>query len=331
MRTVLLILLFSFPMFALCQDKARYDSLVRDAYAHYEKKAYRASAERYSAAFEALGWKGHANDRYNAACSWALAGVPDSAFFQLFRVAEKMNYTDLQHITTDSDLNGLHPDERWEQVIAIVRANKAKAEADLDYPLAALLDSIHTEDQQYRMRIGDVEQQHGRNSHEMKELWRTINEKDSTNLVVVRRILDEHGWLSARVVGTTGNSALFLVIQHADITTQEHYLPMMRDAVEKGNAWGSDLALLEDRVALRQGRRQVYGSQVGRDSDSGDYYLSPLEDPDRVDERRAAVGLEPLAGYLANWNMTWDVETYKKELPLLEEKLAKKPKWAITR
>lgn len=302
------------------QDPARYDALVKEAFAHYEKKEYMASAQRYSAAFEALGWKGYANDRYNAACSWALAGVPDSAFFHLFRVAEKMNYANLGHITTDGDLNSLHADARWEALITIVRANKEKAEANLDRPLTALLDSIYTEDQQYRRRIDEVEKRHGRDSREMKDLWRTIAEKDSSNLVVVTRILDERGWLGPDIVGQTGNSTLFLVIQHADLATQEKYLPMMREAVKQGKAESSSLALLEDRVLLRQGKRQLYGSQIGYHPEIGTY-LSPLDDPDHVDERREAMGLGPLAGYLANWELTWDPEAYKKELPALEERL----------
>ena len=216
MRTALFIFLVSLRMVALCQEPARYDALVKDAFAHYQKKTYRASAGRYSAAFEALGWKGYPQDRY------------------------------------------------------------------------------------------------------------------SSNQVVVTRILDERGWLGADIVGRTGNSTLFLVIQHADIATQEKYLPMMREAVAKGNAEASSLALLEDRVLIRHGERQLYGSQVARDKDTGDAYLSPLEDPDHVDERRTTMGLGPLAGYLMNWNMEWDVEAYKKQLPLIEERLENKPRTPIT-
>ncbi len=39
----------------------------------------------------------------------------------------------------------------------------------------------------------------------------------------------------------------------------------MRDAVRNGKAFGRDLALLEDRVALGTGNRQKYGSQMERD------------------------------------------------------------------
>lgn len=317
--TIVLSLLLS--MAGIAQDEARYEELIKTAFALYEQKDYKGSAETYSKAFEANGWKGYQGDRYNAACSWALAGMADSAFFQLNRIAEKMNYTNLAHILKDSDLNSLHTDKRWGEVIGLIKANKDLAEANYDKPLVTLLDSIHNEDQGLRQQIGEVEAQYGRDSQEMKELWREMARKDSMNLIVVERILNERGWLGPDVVGPTGSSTLFLVIQHADLATQEKYLPMMREAVTNGKASGSHLALLEDRVLIRNGKRQLYGSQIGLHKETGEHYVSPLEDPDHVDERRASVGLGPLADYINRWNMKWDVETYKKELPALEERI----------
>lgn len=308
------------------QEQERYDALIREGYALYEQKQFAASAARYSAAFEVLGWKGYPNDRYNAACSWALAGAPDSAFFNLQRLAEKMDYANLKQVSADPDLSSLHADPRWGPLLDMVEANKERQEKNLDRPLAALLDSIHEEDQGLRQQIEEVEAKYGRDSEEMQAHWRRMREKDSLNLIVVSRILDERGWLGQDVVGRTGNSTLFLVIQHADLPVQEKYLPIMRDAVKKGDARGSDLALLEDRVLMRNGKRQIYGSQIGRFPDTGEYYLSPLEDADNVDKRRAAMGLQPLATYLLNWDMTWDPEAYKKQLPALEERLKTRSK-----
>ena len=95
---------------------------------------------------------------------------------------------------------------------------------------------------------------------------------------------------------------------------------MMREAVKNGKAKGKSLALLEDRVALRKRKKQIYGSQIGRDNDTKLYYVLPLEDPDNVDKRRAKVGLEPLADYVNYWQIKWDVEQYKKDLLLIEAK-----------
>jgi len=263
------------------------------------------------------------NDRYNAACSWALANQPDSAFVQLFKIAENGNYTNYGHITTDTDLNTLHNDERWNKVIGIVKANKEKAEANLDKPLVAILDTIYQEDQKYRQQIDDIIEKYGWESDEMQAHWKIIIEKDSINLIKVKKILNERGWLGADIIGNQGNLTLFLVIQHADLETQEEYLPMMREAVKNGNASSSSLALLEDRVALRKGEKQIYGSQVNRDQETGEYYVLPLIDPDNVDKRRADVGLGPIQDYISIWGMTWDVEDYKKKLPEIEAKQKK--------
>ena len=322
MRSVLICFTLCGALDLAAQVARQYGELVQEAFALYEQKEFRASAERYTTAFEANGWKGAQGDRYNAACSWSLAGVPDSAFFQLQRIVQLMDYANLKHISTDPDLVSLYVDPRWTALIDQVRANKERLEANYDHPMVALLDSIHEEDQNYRQQLDEVEQQHGRDSKEMHALWSTIQEKDSTNLIAVTRILDERGWLGADVVGPKGNSTLFLVIQHADIGTQQKYLPMMRDAVKEGRADASSLALLEDRVALRTGRRQIYGSQIGRDPDSGMFYISPLDDAAHVDERRAAVGLGPLSEYVSIWGLTWDPAEYEKQLPELEKKLA---------
>jgi hypothetical protein len=182
----------------------------------------------------------------------------------------------------------------------------------------AKLDSIYIEDQKYRQQMGDIEKKHGWESNEMKAHWKIIHEKDSINLIKVKAILDKDGWLGADIIGGQGNSTLFLVIQHSDQATQEKYLPMMRTAVKNGKAQGSSLALLEDRVALGQGKKQIYGSQISRDNQTQLYYVSPLDDPDNVDKRRAEVGLQPLADYVSQWKIKWDVEQYKRDLPKLE-------------
>ncbi|MEM6517302.1 MAG: DUF6624 domain-containing protein [Bacteroidota bacterium] len=307
------------------QNQDKYSELVTEAWSLYESQRYKESAEKYKAAFDQLDGKAYPNDRYNAACSYALAKDIENSFYHLFYLAEnpKIKYRDLGHISTDQDLKILYPDNRWEKLIEIVSANKKEHEKDLDLPLVAILDTIYEEDQKYRRQIEDIEKKHGWESDEMKAHWKIINEKDSINLVKVKEILDTRGWLGSKVIGGKGNSTLFLVIQHSDLETQLKYLPMMREAVKLGNASASSLALLEDRVALRQGKRQIYGSQIGRDQESGEYYVSPLMEPEKVNERRAEVGLGTLEEYIANWDISWDVEKHKKRTETIESEREK--------
>lgn len=319
-RKAILLLLVVIGITLHAQDQAKYDALVQEADSLYGAKDFPGSAQRYSAAFEQMGGLGTIEDHYNAACSWALAGMPDSAFSQLSRLAGKANYDDIPSILLDNDLSQLRADPRWLPLVALVSANRYKAQVNLNRPLAQLLDSIFIEDQRYRQQGPMVEKQYGRDSEEWKTMLREMDRSDSSNIILVRDILDKHGWMGPDSVGETGNVALFSVIQHADLATQKRYLPMMRAAVAIGNADGGDLAYVEDRVALDEGKRQIYGSQIGFDKDTGNYYLLPLGDPYHVDERREKVGLSPIADYVGNWDLKWDVEQYKVQLPALEAK-----------
>lgn len=176
-------------------------------------------------------------------------------------------------------------------------------------------------DQQCRRQLDAMDRAGNPASPERTALIRQMQEVDAANLPKVEAILTRYGWLGPGEVGQDANTALFLVIQHSDTATQEKFLPLMREAVKAGKTHGAWLALLEDRVALAEGRPQTYGSQLRRDGD-GPLYVQAVEDPDHLDARRASVGLPPMADYVKHWNLTWDLEAYKQQLPQLLEKLA---------
>ncbi|HND87649.1 MAG TPA: hypothetical protein PK971_04935 [Saprospiraceae bacterium] len=287
-----------------------YAQLVLQADSLYTAKHYAQSTEIYASAFRLQQKNG--NHLYNAACSAALSAQPDQAFLWL-EAAFANGWANPAHMLKDADLTALHADARWADILSRMQAKEAEVEAKLDKPLRDTLVAIFDDDQKYRLMIDSVRKNFGRQSAEMGALWRIIQEKDSLNLLKVKSILDRRGWVGRDLIGSRANQAIFLVIQHADQKTQEHYLPMMREAAQKGNASLSSLALLEDRVALGQGNKQVYGSQIGYDKATDKSYVLPLDDPDHVDERRAAMGLGPLADYVRRWGIIWDAEVYKKQ------------------
>lgn len=188
-----------------------------------------------------------------------------------------------------------------------------------DWTLRRELLNIWDEDQNLRKEWQEVWQKYGQGSSQVDSIVRVVRIKDSLHVVRVTAILDERGWVGKDLVGTQGNNCLFIVIQHSDLKTMEKYLPMMRKAVREGNTEAQWLALLEDRVALGEGRKQTYGSQLYWDKKKNRSFVAPLADPDSVDVRRKSVGLNTMAEYLEQWKLTWDAETYKKELPELEK------------
>ncbi|MEI7983188.1 MAG: DUF6624 domain-containing protein [Bacteroidota bacterium] len=314
---------FLFTSILFCQDRKSYSKLIEEAQQLFDSKEYLKAGLKYSEAFSANGNKGLLEERYNSACAWALAIYPDSSFVQLFKIVIKGKYTNLEQFTKDTDLDPLHSDKRWNELLETIKENKINLDKTLDKKLVATLDTVYNDDQNYRLKLDSIVNKSGYTSSEFKIFRKISIEKDSINLIKVEKILDERGWLGADIVGQEGNTTMFLVIQHADLKTQEKYLPMVRDAVSQGNAYPAHLAMLEDRVAIRQGKRQIYGSQIDQDPKTGVYYVLPLEDPDNVDKRREPIGLGKMEDYVSNWGLTWDVEAYKKQLPLIEAKQKK--------
>lgn len=131
--TFLLALLISITSIIAQNNHLKYDVLIRKADSLYQVKDYKNSALAFSNAFNSSNSKITINHRYNAACSYALANNPDSAFFNLNYIATQMNYSKYGHIKSDPDLKSLYIDSRWELLIGKVKANKDKAYAALEF------------------------------------------------------------------------------------------------------------------------------------------------------------------------------------------------------
>ncbi len=126
MKKNLLILLSAFSSGALfCQEiPSGYNELIRVADSLYHIKDYKNSAIVYSSAFKTMSWKGTEHDRYKAACSWALANIPDSAFFSLQRITDNLYFDKYDKIIIEKDFNSLHDDKRWLPLLTKIKENK---------------------------------------------------------------------------------------------------------------------------------------------------------------------------------------------------------------
>ncbi len=317
------ILIIGFALFfakGIAQNRnIEYSKLIQEGWKLCLNKDFENSAKLYEKAFE-LNKNVPLADRYNASCIYALSGNNDAAFRHLFITANNLKWDDLDHLKNDTDLVSLHTDNRWRELVSIVAKNKQDIEKDFDKGLVTVLDKIYFDDQSTRNQIRSMEEKHGRGSKEMDAFWQTILKKDSINLIKVSKILDERGWPDKKLIGKRGTSTLFLVIQHADQETQEKYLPMIKKAVVTNNLPKRQYAMFYDRLILRRGEYQIYGTQLAMNNESKTPYVLPLEDPKNVDKRRAEMGLNTMQENLNRWNLTWDVDAYIKALPAIEAK-----------
>lgn len=120
------------------------------------------------------------------------------------------------------------------------------------------------------------------------------------NAARLSEILDEVGWPSEQIVGREGAAAAWLIAQHAigEPDFQRRCFAELTRAADVGEVPAWQPAMLDDRIRVFEGRLQRYGTQLEIDDD-GSLRPHPMEDPEQVDSRRKAVGLEPLKERLA--------------------------------
>lgn len=251
----------------------------------------------YSKAFRLNNNKALVDHRYSAAKAFAMSNNSDSAFYNLFRISKlKTKYT-IEFLNSDLHFNNLRNDIRWDSVIALT----AKSNPKNNSYLSKILDSILFVDQKCRSDLFLIRDKYSINSIEYRNALNYMRKSDSSNLLIVLDIINKYGWLGDDVVGSNGNLALFLVIQHSSIEIQDKMLPILRKAVYDKRAKSNELALLEDRISVTKIGKQIYGSQY-YEKDSLKI-LYPLIDPSNVNKRRNDVGLEPLENYLKTFNI----------------------------
>lgn len=119
---------------------------------------------------------------------------------------------------------------------------------------------------------------------------------DRVNTARLKNLVQACGWPRKSIHGERATGAAWLLAQHAGPQTQRWFLPLLEAAVRAGEASPSDLAYLADRVAVHEGRLQLYGTQMNQKSPC-EFEFSPLDERKRVNERRKAAGMPSLEEY----------------------------------
>lgn len=118
---------------------------------------------------------------------------------------------------------------------------------------------------------------------------------DIRNTARMKEIVRQIGWPTISKVGAHASHMAWLLVQHADRAFQKDCLDLLK-AQPAGEVDPQNVAYLEDRVRMGEGRPQVFGTQFYTDANghSGPW---PIEDAEHVDARRAAVGLNTFTEY----------------------------------
>lgn len=121
-----------------------------------------------------------------------------------------------------------------------------------------------------------------------------------SNAQALEAILDEIGWPGRSRVGDEGSEAAWQIAQHAISrpSFQRRCLDLLREAVAQGEVPARQVAMLEDRIRFNERRPQRFGTVFDWSPD-GELSPWPIDEPDEVEYRRAAAGLQPLTDAVA--------------------------------
>jgi hypothetical protein len=124
-----------------------------------------------------------------------------------------------------------------------------------------------------------------------------IAEIDAQNITWLETIIEQQGFPGLSVVDVDGLQAMFLLIQHSpNFEFQKKCLALMELALPQGESDPVHVAYLTDRILMREGKPQIYGTQ-GSSLENGVIVPHPIEGEEHVNERRKAIGLEPVEEY----------------------------------
>lgn len=272
------------------EQMLRYNSFSSKANNFFTQNEFDSSLLYFTKAFNTIGGLGQQQDKYNAAICYYKLNIIDSTFRIFFRLAQKTDFLDFHELNSSSEFETLKSDSRW---------NKLKEslipESTITYDsLAKILLKINRLDQGYRSKVLKTSNNFGWESNEFKAMNDSIKYFDSINLFITKNIIDKYGWLGNAKIGKRANKTIWLVIQHSNIECMKKYFPIMKEAVEKGDASRIHLAYLEDRILMFENKRQIYGTQFQIDKKTGVQTMYKLEDPEKLNERRKSIGLYEL-------------------------------------
>src|SRR5690349_15019541 len=121
---------------------------------------------------------------------------------------------------------------------------------------------------------------------------------DEENLRWLKTRVSDAGWFDEGRYGKAADQAAWLLVQHADADPeyQASIADLLKPKLETRDTDPQNFAFLVDRVAIHAGRPQVYATQM---ECVGGQSLAPrIAEPEKLDARRAQMGLEPYPAQL---------------------------------
>ena len=229
---------------------------------------------------------------YNVAKMYGILNMPDSCFKYL---ALSFDQDIPLKVLTTPDFYHLTSDNRWrdieERALLVYEAQNGPLE---NRELVKELLAMNLKDQAFYYEVDLIEREWEETEYLKYAIWTAKEFINNDNQDRLNKIIETGGWPDPNKIPKEASNAAFLVAQHcADLDKQIQFYEQYKSANYTDSGTTRNLAYMEDRINLRKGLLQHYGTQSAVNSD-GESYLPDLFDPENLNARRESVGLEPI-------------------------------------
>lgn len=228
---------------------------------------------------------------YDLACMYALKGDTINAFFYLYQSFGSENYA--ENILTDTDFENLYPSEQWKHLLDSLNVRYLKENEGIkDAALSIKLWKLGIEDQRFRTWRKNYKKKLPDNFTPETALLMQSEKRNAKIRArhVITLLKNRQSWFLCSEVGMRASLSALYIIQHSPgIRYLKYALPFLREAVGKEQELGKAYAVMLDRYLVRQRKKQEYGTHWYRNAKGT--YLYPVRDIQRLNERRASIGL----------------------------------------
>lgn len=245
---------------------------------------------------------------YNLACAYAIKYQKDSAFKYLKKA---LTHNTSLWALADNDLYSLVNDKRWSKIENEQLRKYQQEKGNLKKPdYAKQLLRLIMADQALDYQLDMAKQFYMKNNkipHWYYPIAAMKKEITKDNFSKMESLIAKNGWPTYTKVGRlAADSPLLVINHHENDSIRIKYISQIKKACLNKEGSCIEYAKIQDRILVNTNKKQLYGMQFEYDK-SRNLVPLPIKNPEFVDRRRAAIGLEPLKSYLKrkiNYNFT---------------------------
>lgn len=258
--------------------------------------------------------KANAKNTYNLACVYALTYQKDSAFHYLNIALKNDNRL---WALADNDLLTLTNDKRWSKIEKNQLRKFQTKNGNLKKPkYTKQLLRLIMKDQALDYQLDMAKRFYMKNGeipHWYYPIAAMKKEIGKNNFLNVEQLIAQNGWPTYSSVGKLAADTPLIIINHLEGEEMRiKYLPKIKKACLEKEGSCMEFAKIQDRILVNTGKLQIYGMQF-RYNNKRQLEPFPIKNPEFVDQKRFAIGLEPIKKYLKRKiNYNWTIEQKTK-------------------